>query len=176
MKSTNFLISIFLFVTLLMFSGCGNEEKVLPVEDAVRLISKMYLYEGNMADSRVRISTNENEYVEQNSVTVMEFRYRYDEQNRVTEIIISSKCDNDSLIVTIIYPDKNTIVVSYSNPSDKRTYILNNDGYVMSCYHIFGLEVSYTYDDGYLQKTEHPSSWPSVSSFRSSTSAYTWEN
>jgi len=169
MKSTNFLIPSFLFTALLMSSGCSNGEKGLPSENGVRLINKMYLYESNIKDSQVSPSSHIQRYdVKHWNVEVS---YRYDEQNRLTEVIYST--ERDSSIVIIRYPDKNTIVVTYSQLSPY-TYTLNSDGFVISKSNVFGVKETFMYDDkGYLQKNEF---FNQGFSTKKVFITYTWEN
>jgi len=182
MKSTNFIIQCLLLATLLLFSGCGNEEKTLPSGDAVRLISKMYLYESNIDKSKSRLSADEDEYEDRNRGEV---EYRYDELNRVTEVIFSDKYG--SLTMTTTYPDKNTVVTSTPEPSaNKYIYKLNDDGYVIAkydyvYYYYDGVNwlSTYEYDNGYLHKIVFPghcSYSQGLSECNSSIYTYIWEN
>ena len=156
MKSTNFIIQCLLLATLLLFSGCGNEEKTLPSGEAVRLINKMYLYESYIDKNKSRLSADEDEYEDRNRVEV---EYRYDELNRVTEVITSNMYS--SLTMTVYYPDNNTVVTSTPYPSaDKYIYKLNDDGHVilMADYDFYKTRwlSKYEYVNGYLQKIVYP--------------------
>ena len=148
MKSTKFIVLCLLFATLFLSAGCGKEEKEPP---AVRLVSKIEHYENNG-----------------NVVTLNQtIEYRYDEQNRITEMIYTDKTGVSGSGI-FSYPVENTMVAGNA------TYTLNSDGSIASWSADDRLMETCTYANGFLERREQYSEFGTIPVTTFET--YTWEN
>ena len=153
MKSINFLVPTLLLATLLFSSGCNKEEKDPP---ALRLVSRVEIYKTASG------SVGNDQTVE----------YRYDSQNRITEMSGTVGYGNH-LSFVISYPAENVMV------SGDNTYALNNDGYITSISQGEKIMGTYTYTNGYVQTMESYSELMTVDNTAipvTNTMTYTWED
>lgn len=181
MKSKKIIV-LCLFVTSVFFTGCSKDEE--KEQSAVRLVSKIKYYQigsPNEPKSLIKMDNGNS------SMLDYTIEYRYDEQNRITKII------RGILTATITYPEKNTMVITLSEPfNEKITYKLNDAGYVTSWSDIFRPKGICVYDDdGYVQRTEgyanyyipveffeaigYPTAWANESWHGVNAKTYTWE-
>ena len=148
MKSSKFIIPCLLFAILLLSAGCNKEEKE---SLSVRLVRKVVYYEND--DNGVMHNKSH--------------EYRYDAQNRITEMIFSDE-NGTGISSFFTYPAENIIVYG------SEAYMLNNDGSFVSWSVGDRLIMTFAYADGYLQRREHYTEFGTIPVTNSET--YTWEN
>ena len=128
MKSVKLITLGLLFA---MFTGCNKEEKEPP---ALRLVSRIEIYQSSSG------SIESDQTLE----------YRYDEQNRIKEIITADEYGSPIRVI-YTYTAENIMV---ANSYTSNTYTLNNNGFITSLYEDDRLLGTMMYSSGYLQKTE----------------------
>jgi hypothetical protein len=180
---TTLLISIFAISVL--FTGCDKEEKNEPSAD--RLVSKINYYQSSSTHEQKIQKLDDS----RNSMPDFSIDLRYDEQNRITEMIVKDMYG--SFVITIKYPTKNTMkILTPEYPENDLTYILSSEGYVISWSDIFKKKGTCIYDNGYLTKMENyddyylpveyyeehglPIAWASTAWHGVNAKTYTWED